>query len=186
LTTAGCAGLPLFRILPDPQPGADSFLIIPVQLENDVSEPPFGKYRLRIINESNPKYVRTTIINPLDRYTYVPRMPAGTYKIVEQEFVYDSGKFGRKSSLDMTFVLEPNCITISHKQFICRLFRKSGEKVSTMNYSWEALTERMAKQTLERLSKEPNFQMWRLSESTKKNPVVKEALLELGFGEYLN
>lgn len=168
---------------PSPKSGDDTLLIIPVSTSRETSEQFFENCEVRIVRVGD--YWETLYqIDPNSHYGMIEGLPPGQYAIREVAAKYKDGGTAWAKKADIEFSLIPNCITILPQEFFFRIIEipkkdKPGEFIYQMSLSWGDLRQSTAKKLLKRLLEEENYQFWELSENTKENQAVSQALSEL-------
>jgi len=168
---------------PSPKSGDDTLLIIPISTARETSQQFFGNCEVRIVRV---KDYRETLyqIDPNSHYGMIEGLPPGQYAIREVAGKYKEGGTAWARKADIEFLLMPKCITILPQEFFFKIIEipkkhKPYEYIYQMSLSWGDLRQSTAKKLLQRLIEEENYQLWELSENTKENQAVSQALSEL-------
>lgn len=168
---------------PAPKSGDDTLLIIPVSTSRETSYQFFENCEVRIVRVGD--YWETLYqIDPNSHYGMIEGLSPGQYAIREIAAKYKEGGTVWAKKADIEFSLTPNCITILPQEFFFRIIEipKKDEPwkyTYEMSTTWGNLRQSTAKKLLQRLLEEENYPSWQLSENTKENQAVSQALSEL-------
>jgi hypothetical protein len=173
VSAISCASFPV------PKSDDDAILIIPMQTTSAAGASYFGNCVIRIKKDSGGS---PTLINlmPGAKYAMVKGMKPGSYSAVERFFTYSNGFKTEPKPETWKFTLGSRSITIVNATFTYVIDRQQGRSYPSVWGYWDKLTPEVAKDLLKDLSREENFKAWQLSDATKSNSTISQAMQELG------
>jgi hypothetical protein len=172
---AGCASLPA------PGSPGDTLLVIPIELVKDVEGQPGGRIKITLVS-ADGLVQNVQYLSPDKQYTLVAHLPAGKYKIAEEEFIFNDPTLslggGHKGTLGIPFELFPGKITFL-EMMLTYSVRVAGPVVTT-GTQWNRLSPQVARRVMKMLTSKDSFAAWELCERTRRNPSIAPIVEELG------